>query len=156
MQAHPKADAPRAALDLIAADPRDDGPNTAAMIQELQALMADDVGPLRTDAKLRRALATIDRLTDDLGERPAGGGSAFDLRRVEWFDLRNMLLVARVVAVAGLRRRESRGAHQREDFPEMRPEWRVNQVARRAGGRIALSSVATPAEPAQPAEMAAQ
>ena len=47
----------------------------------------------------------------------SGGGAAFDLRRLEWFDLRNMLLVARTVAMAALARSESRGAHQREDFP---------------------------------------
>jgi succinate dehydrogenase/fumarate reductase flavoprotein subunit len=153
MRARPLADE-REALALIRADSRDDGPNTAEMIQTLQATMADDVGPLRTEAKLRRALGTIDRLGRELGERPAGGNAAFDLRRLEWFDLRNMLLVARVVAETALRRRESRGAHQREDCPDMLPEWRVNQVARLDGGRIALSSVS--AAPAAPAEMVAQ
>jgi succinate dehydrogenase / fumarate reductase flavoprotein subunit len=157
VRAQPNAGAAREAIGLIVGDPREDGPNTAEMIQTLQATMADDVGPLRTEAKLKRALATIDRLTRDLGERPAGSNAAFDLRRLEWFDLRNMLLVARVVAEAGLRRRESRGAHQREDWPDMLPEWRVNQVVRLNGQRIDLSSVsAAPAEPAVPAKMAAQ
>jgi succinate dehydrogenase/fumarate reductase flavoprotein subunit len=156
MRARPQAGAPEA-LDLIRAGGRQDGPNTAEMIQTLQATMADDVGPLRTEAKLKRALATIARLTQELGERPAGGTAAFDLRRLEWFDLRNMLLVARVVAQAALRRRESRGAHQREDCPELRPEWRVNQVVRLDGGRLSLSSLAAaPVQPAQPAEVAAQ
>jgi succinate dehydrogenase / fumarate reductase flavoprotein subunit len=52
-----------------------------------------------------------------------------------------MLTVARTVALAALARTESRGAHQREDFPGMLPEWRVNQVARLHDGAIALSSV---------------
>jgi succinate dehydrogenase/fumarate reductase flavoprotein subunit len=152
----PKAEG-RAALELIGAEAREDGVNTAAMIQTLQATMADDVGPLRTEAKLKRALVTIDRLMQELGEHPAGTNGAFDMRRLEWFDLRNMLTVARVVAAAALRRTESRGAHQREDFPEMLPEWRVNQLVRLQNGRIALASVAAaPAEPAKPAEMAAQ
>src|ERR1700704_4977335 len=100
------------------------------MIQTLQATMADDVGPFRTQAKLVRALATIDELTAALGERPDGDGGRFDMQRIDWFDLRNMLLVARIVTQAALQRTESRGAHQREDFPGMLPEWRVNQVAR--------------------------
>ena len=62
------------------------------------------------------------------------------MRAIDWFDLRNMLTVARVVTQAALARTESRGAHQREDFPGMLPEWRVNQVARLAGGGIALTS----------------
>ena len=64
-----------------------------------------------------RAISHIDDLTHELGERPFGDGGRFDMRRIDWFDLRNMLLVARVVAQAALRRTESRGAHQREDFP---------------------------------------
>ena len=103
--------------------------------------MADDVGPFRTEGKLRRALAAIEETTRALGERPGGAGSAFDLRLLEWFDLRNMLLVARTVTMAALARTESRGAHQREDFPGMLPQWRVNQVARLGSGGLALTPV---------------
>jgi succinate dehydrogenase/fumarate reductase flavoprotein subunit len=41
--------------------------------------------------------------------------------------LRNMLLVARVVAQSALRRTESRGAQRREDSKNTAPEWNVNQ-----------------------------
>ena len=140
--------AAEAALDLLAGGGDRNDINTAAMIQQLQAIMADDVGPFRTEEKLERALRTIEDMTHALGERPNGDGGAFDLQRLEWFDLRNMLLVARTVAMAALARRESRGAHQREDFPGMLPEWRVNQVARRSDRGVALS--AAPAAPRRP------
>ena len=135
----------RTALDLVTADGAAPAINTAAMIETLQATMADDVGPFRTEAKLARALATIGELTAALGDRPAGGVGPFDMQRIDWFDLRNMLLVARVVAEAALRRTESRGAHQREDFPGMQPEWQVNQTVRLCDGRIALTSTPVPA-----------
>jgi succinate dehydrogenase/fumarate reductase flavoprotein subunit len=143
----------RAALDLVTADGGPSDLNTAAMIQALQATMADDVGPFRTQAKLARARATIDELAAALGERPAGDGQPFDMRRIDWLDLRNALLVARIVAEAALKRSESRGAHQREDFPGMVPDWQVNQTARLRGGRLVLSSV--PVVPVA-AEVAAQ
>jgi len=139
------------ALDLLrAAAPDRDGPNTAAMIARLQAIMADDVGPFRTGAKLRRALAGIAALAAELGDRPtsshpspaSGEGmawGAFDLRRLEWFDLRNMLPVARAVTAAALNREESRGAHQREDFPQMQSQWRLHQRVRLRGGELAIS-----------------
>src|SRR5262249_56819543 len=111
-------------------------------IQRLQATLADDVGPFRTAGRLARALATIDQMTLAIGERPIGDGGAFDLRRLEWFDLRNMLLVARAITAAALARKESRGAHQREDFAAMDSAWDVNQVVTLAGDRIALSRVA--------------
>ncbi len=140
--------AARAALDLLGStvDRRD--VNTAAMVQTLQAAMADDVGPFRTAAKLKRALGVIDDLTSALGPRPIGDGGPFDLRALDWFDLRNMLTVAQVVAQAALARTESRGAHQREDHPGMLPEWRVNQVARLTENRIALTSHSVPTQAA--------
>ena len=46
------------------------------------------------------------------------------------FELRNMLVVARLVVEAALQRRESRGAHYREDFAETAEEWRRHIVLR--------------------------
>jgi len=146
---HLRAEDASAALDLVDnGGPNRRDLNTPAMIARLQAMMADDVGPFRTAAKLNRALAGIAALADELGERPphpAGAGDGgFDLQRLEWFDLRNMLLVARTVAQSALARTESRGAHQREDYPQMLPSWRRHQRARLAGGTLQLSGA--PAE----------
>jgi succinate dehydrogenase / fumarate reductase flavoprotein subunit len=118
------------------------------MIERLQTAMANDVGPFRTAASLARALGAIDEMADELAERPVGDGGAFDLRRLEWFDLRNMLLVARAVATAALARTESRGAHQREDYPDMLPRWQLNQVLRLDGERLALTPVPSPTQAA--------
>ena len=87
-----------------------------------------------------RAQKQIDELTVELGEHPAGPASAFDLRRLDWLDLRNMLLVARTVTQAALARTESRGAHQREDYPEMDPAWAGNQVARLHNDELRLTA----------------
>jgi succinate dehydrogenase / fumarate reductase flavoprotein subunit len=135
------ADAARRTLDVVAVSGEGNDLNTAAMIQRLQATMADDVGPLRTEAKLKRALLAIDELTRELGERPMGDNKPFDLRRLEWFDLRNMLLVACTVTMSALARGESRGAHQREDLPVMLPQWRLNQVARLDSSGLALTPI---------------
>ena len=151
MKAAPATDrAAKDPVDLIRAQPPKDMPNPAEMLVRLQATMSDDVGPLRTEEKLTRALATIGELSATLGHRPFGNGGAFDLHRLDWFDLRNMLTVARSVAQAALNRTESRGAHQREDFPEMRPQWQVNQVIRLGREGLEISRVqASPAEAAQ-------
>jgi succinate dehydrogenase / fumarate reductase flavoprotein subunit len=141
----------RETLDLLRGEGRQDAPNTAEMLETLQVIMADDVGALRTRTTLKRALSRIDQLDAALGARPFGRATPFDLMRLDWLDLRNMLVVARVVAQAALLRTESRGAHQREDLPGMLPEWRVNQVARLKDGQIELSRM-----PAAPIEVAAQ
>ncbi len=142
------AAAARTALDLVSDRGGGKDLNTAAMIARLQTIMADDVGPFRTAAKLNCALSEIAALAEELGERPphlAGAtNGGFDLQRLEWFDLRNMLVVARAVAQSALMRTESRGAHQCEDYPQMLPAWRRHQRVQLAGG--ALQITGAPAE----------
>jgi succinate dehydrogenase / fumarate reductase, flavoprotein subunit len=118
----------RTAIKLVSANGGDrKSINTAEMIAHLQSIMSERVGPLRTGEKLDRALDAIATLEAELGEAPPAGAAGFDLRRLEWFDLRNMLVIARAVAAAAQARSESRGAHQREDFPEMLPRWQLHQ-----------------------------
>lgn len=134
-----------AAVDLVRADGgKNMGANTAEMIARLQAIMADDVGPIRTEVKLQRALADIAALSALLGKRPPGRADAFDLERLDWFDLRNMLVVARAVAVAALNRRESRGAHQREDFAKTSLQWQLHQSVRLRDGELQIAGGPTP------------
>ena len=102
-------------------------------------------------AFLKRARAAIDELTRALGERPFGDAGKFDMQRLDWFDLRNMLTVARCVTLAARNRTESRGAHQREDFPDMAASWRVNQTIRLRGAHLDMTQT-----PASPLEAAAQ
>jgi succinate dehydrogenase / fumarate reductase, flavoprotein subunit len=133
------ADAGDALALLEATGPSPREVNTAAMLAELQGLMWEDVGPFRTEAGLKRAVARIAALTARLGDAPVGSPGAFDMARLDWFDLRNMLLVARVVAEAALERTESRGAHQREDHPGMVDHWTRNQIVSLESGRPVIS-----------------
>jgi succinate dehydrogenase / fumarate reductase, flavoprotein subunit len=100
--------------------------NAADIIAHLQTAMAEGVGPIRTSAKLSAACMAITELKAELDEAPPGYPGAFDPERLDWFDLRNMRTVAYAVASAAHWRLESRGAHQREDFPEQLPQWQVH------------------------------
>ena len=124
--------------------------NAGELMQNMQRVMWNDVGPFRTEDKLSRALATFNGMTRQLGELPPNARHAFDLPRLDWLDLRNMLLVAHAVAQMALRRTESRGAHQREDFPALSAEWEVNQLACLSGDALhVFSSPRVTAEVAQ-------
>lgn len=132
------ADAAQPAIDLLRSATRRDAPNPAATIVRLQAVMADDVGPFRTDAKLRDAIAAIAQLKAEVGEVPVASADAFDPVLADWLDLRNMLAVAHSVAFPALARTESRGAHQRDDHLGLDDGWSVNQIVSMKGGAISL------------------
>jgi succinate dehydrogenase / fumarate reductase flavoprotein subunit len=116
------------AIDLLRSAQRRDAPNTAAVLASLQSLMSDKVGPFRTDDKLRFAIGKLAEIKRDIGDRPLiSSVGGFDPVLVDWLDLRNMLLVAQAVTLTALARRESRGAHQREDYPGLDDNWEFNQ-----------------------------
>jgi succinate dehydrogenase / fumarate reductase flavoprotein subunit len=133
-------EAAKPALELLRSAAKRDAPNLAAVVVELKALMADQVGPFRTEAKLRSTLQAIERLKTDIGTFPVSSAERFDPVLVDWLDLRNMLLVAQSVTLPALARIESRGAHQREDHPALDDQsWLVNQVVDLSSGQIQLS-----------------
>jgi succinate dehydrogenase / fumarate reductase flavoprotein subunit/fumarate reductase (CoM/CoB) subunit A len=97
--------------------------NPAAEIAELQAVMHRHVGPLRTRSGLEEALAHVGGLGAACTELPAPQ-AGLDPEWIDWHDLANMRLVAECVIRGALAREESRGAHQRADFPAANDEWR--------------------------------
>jgi len=125
--------------------------NTAEVLQHLQSVMQDKVGPLRTAAKLESALTEIARMQEQIGDLPPGEPGRFDMRRLDWFGLRNMLLVARVVAETAHARQETRGAQQREDFPAPSPAWEANQTVSLRGGELHMARGPVRAAVAEPA-----
>ena len=118
--------------------------NVAEAIVRLQTLMANQVGPFRTAAKLADALEGIVSIRSEIGEHPPRAGRTQNAELLDWIDLNGMLQTAEMVAQAALSRDESRGAHQREDHPIMRPEWGVNQVLSLERGALALKRTAVP------------
>jgi succinate dehydrogenase/fumarate reductase flavoprotein subunit len=101
--------------------------NPAAELVALQATMSNDVGPFRTRAGLERALSHVESLRE-VCARLAAPRETMDAEWIDWMDLRNMRLVAECVTRAALNRTESRGAHQREDYPQAAPDWQAHQV----------------------------
>jgi succinate dehydrogenase / fumarate reductase flavoprotein subunit len=105
------------------------GPNPAALQVKLQRLMWEQAGPFRTGAKLAAALERIRQMRDDdLAAAAVGPKKTFNLDIQDWFEVRAMLAVAEAVVLSALLRTESRGAHQREDFPASDDALLKNQV----------------------------
>jgi fumarate reductase flavoprotein subunit len=90
-----------------------------AIREALYELMWNDVGILRTAEGLRRGQEGLARLDAELSLIGVGRDEpAFNLAWHDWLNLKNLIAVSRVIAMAALEREDSRGAHFREDFPE--------------------------------------
>lgn len=81
------------------------------MFVRLKNLMWNNAGIIRNGEKLNEAKEEIDKMFIELGRTYKCGS------RNE-YEIRNMLSVAKVVVDFAISRKESRGAHYREDFPE--------------------------------------
>ena len=95
------------------------GGNLPEMRERLYSIMWNDVGILRSADTLARGTAALDALARDI----AACGVADTSRRynLTWMDrlnLENLTLVSRAICAAADFRRDSRGAHFREDFPQ--------------------------------------
>ncbi len=117
-----------AALELVEAVSAETDFNATHAIADLQDVMADLVGPFRMRQGLDVALERVVMLKNASGDQPPGHSEPYNSARLDWFDLRSMLSVAEAIIRAALAREESRGGHQREDFPGMDERWAFHQT----------------------------
>ncbi len=106
-------------------------------------------GVVRSDETLQEGLDRLDEIrsvADDVDVSPSSEGYA-DLAHV--LDLRGSLLVAEASMLGARERRETRGAHNRADYPDQDPQLRVNLVAVLRHGRPELTSAPVPPVPDQ-------
>lgn len=88
---------------------------------ELWDHMWEDAGIIRDADSLGRAknkLAELDAQLDTVGV--ADSNLAYNLTWHDWLNLKNLILVSKAVVAAATAREDSRGAHYRTDFPEVR------------------------------------
>jgi succinate dehydrogenase flavoprotein subunit len=108
-----------------------------ALQAELQNLMWEKAGPFRTGEKLTAALARIQQMQmDDLSKASLTDETSYNLDLQDWFELHAMLATAETLVGSALARTESRGAHQREDFPDANESLLKNQVIELRNGEI--------------------
>jgi fumarate reductase flavoprotein subunit len=83
-------------------------------------VMWDGVGVLRDAQGIARAQTELAALKAELLESGIGDENrVFAMGWHDWLNLRSLIEVSEVIAAASLSRENSRGAHYREDFPEV-------------------------------------
>ena len=98
---------------------KDSSASLPEMRERLYNIMWNDVGILRTAEGLARGSAALDQLAADIADCGVSGASRqYNLTWMDRLNLENLTLVSRAIAAAADFRRDSRGAHFREDYPK--------------------------------------
>jgi len=119
------------------------GPHPADLRDEMERTMTEKVGVFRAGAEMAAALEKIKELraachSVGLADR----GRAFNYELLDLLELGNLLDLAMVTAASALNRRESRGAHAREDYPERDDaQWLKHTLAWLDGDQVILDAL---------------
>jgi fumarate reductase (CoM/CoB) subunit A len=90
---------------------------------ELMETMWENVAIIRNENGLKSALKKIDELKVKSLNMKVADGMGFNKNLLDALEIENMLTLASLVTQSALLRRESRGSHYREDYPEKDERW---------------------------------
>jgi succinate dehydrogenase / fumarate reductase flavoprotein subunit len=119
------------------------GENPFAVQSDLQDLMQNLVGIVRTESEMQQALGKITELRARAARAGITGNIEYNTGWHTALDLDNMLSISEMIAIAALVRKESRGGHFRDDYPEKDAEWgKYNlKIVRGPDGRPSVERV---------------
>lgn len=93
---------------------------------EIQRIMWDYVGIVRTDERLNRAMKRIALIKDEVEHYYKRTKICTSL-----LELRNMATVAELIITSALKRKESRGLHFTRDYPDKSPEFEIDTILKK-------------------------
>jgi succinate dehydrogenase / fumarate reductase flavoprotein subunit len=101
---------------------RNEGNNPYLVHEELQKIMQNHVGIVRTGEELQSGLDKLNEIKSDIKKVYAHASAQYNPGWNEALDLKNLIITSEAVTRAALLREESRGAHTRLDFEGEREE----------------------------------
>jgi succinate dehydrogenase / fumarate reductase flavoprotein subunit len=127
------------------------GENPYAVQHDLQDMMQSLVGIVRQEAEMREALERLKDLQARAEKVGVGGNREYNNGWHTAIDLHNLLTVSQAIATAAVERKESRGAHFREDYPNKSEEYATFNfvIQKGASGEMTLQRVPIPEMPGE-------
>jgi succinate dehydrogenase / fumarate reductase flavoprotein subunit len=119
------------------------GENPFTVQHELQEFMQELVGIVRVEDEMQLAIEKIHKLHERAAKAGITGNRDYNTGWHTALDLDNMLVISEIIAIAGIERKESRGGHFRDDYPDKSAEWaKVNlRVTKGSDGRPRVERV---------------
>ena len=125
--------------------------NPYSIQHDLQETMQKLVGIVRIETEMQEALAELGRLKARAARAAVSGHREYNPGWHTAIDLGNLLTVSEAVTRCAIERKESRGGHFRDDYPEKSPEFgSINIVVRQTpDGSMEVRRVPIPPMPAE-------
>lgn len=119
---------------------RTDGENPFQVQYDLQEMMQDLVGIVRNEAEMQQAINSLKTLWERARQVKVVGNREYNGGWHTAIDLNNLLTVSEAIALSAVQRKESRGAHFREDYPAKDEQsGKFNSVVRKgANGEMEI------------------
>jgi succinate dehydrogenase / fumarate reductase flavoprotein subunit len=140
-----------ATREALAPFDRTEGPNPFLLHEDLKDKMQTYVGIIRSEDDLKKGLEHLERLKEESSRVKIEGNRHYNASWHQAIDVRNMLIVSEAMARAALTRRESRGGHAREDYPDMDKGHfsKVNVTLRATATGMEVTEATHPDPPAE-------
>ena len=108
--------------------------------EEMKDVMSDHVGVFRVEEGMKSAVDKVRELKERFkGIRIDDKGLKYNMNLIEAWELSNLLDIAEVTAVSAIARKESRGAHSRDDYPDRDDKnWLKHTLAWMENGGVRL------------------
>jgi succinate dehydrogenase / fumarate reductase, flavoprotein subunit len=113
----------------------------------LQEKMQELVGIVRVESELTEAIDLIKNVSEQINRTGCGGNRGYNPGWHTAMELFHMITVAEAITRAARERKESRGGHFREDFPEKSEEYGKINIAIRKGKNGSMEVVKIPKAP---------
>ncbi|MCH7990439.1 MAG: FAD-binding protein, partial [Planctomycetes bacterium] len=147
-------DVTAAAQEALAPFDQTEGENPYTVHEDLREMMQENVGIVRTEEDLKKALEELQKLRARSKKVKVGGNIQYNPGWHLALDMKNMLDISEAVTLAALERTESRGAHTREDYPDSDEKWsKLNLIVRQDGENITIHQEPLPEMPADLKEL---
>ena len=124
------------------------GENPYKVQEDLQTSMQSLVGIVRTESEMQEALQRLAGFNERAARVGVTGGREYHAGWHTSLDLRNLLTVSEAIALSAIERKESRGGHFREDYPDKVDEFStINVMVKQSGHSMRVSRVPIPPMP---------
>lgn len=115
--------------------------NAYDIANEMKKVMFADVGIYRNEKDMQSALEKVRELQERFKNvTVTDSGKIFNTELLNAWELGNMLEIAEVVATSALNRKESRGGHSREDYPDRDDaNWLKHTLIAKKNGKLEIN-----------------